>query len=40
MDYLFASRALAERLERCVALPPSEWYVHSDHSPIVATFGS
>jgi exonuclease III len=40
MDYLFASRALAERLERCVALPPSEWFVHSDHSPIVATFGS
>lgn len=38
MDYLFASRALAERLDRCAALPPTEWYTKSDHSPIVATF--
>jgi endonuclease/exonuclease/phosphatase family metal-dependent hydrolase len=38
MDYLFASRALAERLERCEALPPPEWHTRSDHSPIVATF--
>lgn len=39
MDYLFASPALAERLERCVALSPLEWYTRSDHSPILAAFG-
>jgi len=37
-DYLFASPGLAERLRRCVALDPTEWSAHSDHSPIVATF--
>jgi hypothetical protein len=37
-DYLFASPALAERLRRCLAFNPTEWYAFSDHSPIVATF--
>jgi exonuclease III len=37
-DYLFVSTALAERLRRCLALNPTEWYAFSDHSPIVATF--
>ena len=37
-DYLFASPALAERLRRCVAFNPTEWYAFSDQSPIVATF--
>ena len=37
-DYLFASLALAERLRRCVAFNPTEWYALSDHSSIVATF--
>ena len=36
--YAFASPALAERLRRCVAIDPTEWYAFSDHSPIVATF--
>lgn len=35
---LFTSPALAERLGRCVAFDPTEWYAFSDHSPIVATF--
>ena len=30
--------ALAERLRRCLAFNPTEWYTFSDHSPIVATF--
>lgn len=34
-DYLFASRALADKLDRCVAL---EFTAASDHAPIVATF--
>jgi endonuclease/exonuclease/phosphatase family metal-dependent hydrolase len=38
MDYLFASRALAERLESCVALDSPEWRKRSDHFPIVAAF--
>jgi hypothetical protein len=29
---------LAERLRRCVAFNPTEWYAFSDHSAIVATF--
>jgi len=33
-----SSLALAERLRRCVAFNPTEWYAFSDHSPIVATF--
>ncbi len=37
-DYLFASPAVAERLRRCLAFNPTEWYAFSDHSPIVATF--
>ena len=37
-DYVFVPRlALAEKLRRCVAFNPTEWYV-SDHSPNVATF--
>lgn len=38
MDYLFASSALAKRLDSCFALPPEEWEEYSDHSPIVARF--
>lgn len=34
-DYLFASPELAERLDRCEALPFTD---ASDHTPIVATF--
>jgi endonuclease/exonuclease/phosphatase family metal-dependent hydrolase len=36
-DYLFASRALARRLQACRALDPPT-FPHSDHAPIVATF--
>jgi hypothetical protein len=36
-DYLFASRALADRLTSCDALPFTE-NSPSDHAPIVATF--
>ena len=36
-DYLFASRALADRLEACEALPFTA-DSPSDHAPIVATF--
>jgi endonuclease/exonuclease/phosphatase family metal-dependent hydrolase len=38
MDYLFASRVLAERLVTCVALGKEEWPSPSDHYPIVALF--
>ena len=38
MDYLFASRVLAERLVTCVALGQEEWPSPSDHYPIVALF--
>jgi len=38
-DYLFASKWLAHRLETCEALPFTE-DSPSDHTPIVATFGS
>jgi endonuclease/exonuclease/phosphatase family metal-dependent hydrolase len=38
MDYLFASQALADRLERCVALAADEWFSLSDHCPIIARF--
>ena len=37
-DDVFVSLALAERLRRCVAFNPTEWYAFSDHGPIVATF--
>jgi len=33
-----SSLALAERLRRCVAFNPTEWYAFIDHGPIVATF--
>jgi hypothetical protein len=36
-DYLFASRAMGDRLETCKALPFDEAST-SDHTPIVATF--
>jgi hypothetical protein len=38
VDYLFASKALADRLDEVVEIPPEEWEVYSDHSPIVAKF--
>jgi hypothetical protein len=38
VDYLFASKALAGRLEEVIEIPPVEWERYSDHSPIVATF--
>jgi hypothetical protein len=37
-DYLFASKALAESLDKCFALEPEEWQPYSDHAPIIATF--
>jgi hypothetical protein len=40
VDYLFASAAMAERLETCEALSPPDWQEFSDHAPIVATFRS
>lgn len=40
MDYLYASPALAERLQRCEVLAPPAWPSPSDHFPIVATFGA
>src|SRR5436190_3461637 len=33
-DYLFASPTLAERLRRCVAFNPTEWYAFSDPSQL------
>jgi endonuclease/exonuclease/phosphatase family metal-dependent hydrolase len=38
VDYLFASEALARRLDEVIEIPPGEWERYSDHSPIVATF--
>ena len=38
VDYLFASRPLARKLDTCEALPPPEWADFSDHSPVIATF--
>jgi hypothetical protein len=38
MDYLFASPALAERLDSCRALDTDGWFSLSDHCPIFATF--
>lgn len=38
VDYLFASSALADRLDTCAALSPLEWRAYSDHSPIIASF--
>ena len=37
-DYLFASRALAERLTKCEVFADDDWFALSDHAPIVATF--
>lgn len=38
VDYLFASKPLADRLDGVVELPPEEWEPYSDHSPIIAKF--
>lgn len=38
MDYLFASQALAMRLDSCVSLATDEWFSLSDHCPILARF--
>jgi hypothetical protein len=38
VDYLFASEALASRLDEIVEIPPEEWEPYSDHSPIIAKF--
>jgi endonuclease/exonuclease/phosphatase family metal-dependent hydrolase len=37
-DYLFASPALAERLQSCEVLADDEWFAVSDHAPITANF--
>jgi endonuclease/exonuclease/phosphatase family metal-dependent hydrolase len=37
-DYLFASKALADRLASCESLATDEWFALSDHAPIVANF--
>jgi hypothetical protein len=38
VDYLFASEALARRLDEVIEIPPGEWERYSDHSPIIAKF--
>jgi exonuclease III len=38
MDYLYASPALAKRLESCKAIPHDVVRTPSDHYPIVAVF--
>lgn len=38
VDYLFASKPLANRLDEVVEIPPEEWERFSDHSPIIAKF--
>jgi hypothetical protein len=38
VDYLFVSKAMAERLTSCVALDRDTFPTPSDHFPIVATF--
>jgi endonuclease/exonuclease/phosphatase family metal-dependent hydrolase len=38
MDYLFASRELAEGPLSCDVLNTEEWRIRSDHFPIVADF--
>jgi endonuclease/exonuclease/phosphatase family metal-dependent hydrolase len=40
MDYLFASKKLAKRLEICRVADEAPWPKPSDHYPIVATFSS
>lgn len=38
VDYLFASKSLANRLDEVIEIPPDEWEPYSDHSPIIARF--
>ena len=38
VDYLFASKAVANRLEEVIEIASSEWELYSDHSPIVVKF--
>jgi endonuclease/exonuclease/phosphatase family metal-dependent hydrolase len=38
VDYLFASRALASRLDEIIEIPPDQWERYSDHRPIIAKF--
>jgi len=38
VDYLFASRELADRVSGVHEVPPEEWEQHSDHAPIVVEF--
>lgn len=40
VDYLFASEALANRLDEVVEIPPDEWERYSDHRPVIAKFRS
>jgi endonuclease/exonuclease/phosphatase (EEP) superfamily protein YafD len=38
VDYLFASGALADRLDGVVEIEPEEWETYSDHRPIIVMF--
>jgi exonuclease III len=38
VDYLFASKALASRLDEVIEIPPEQWERYSDHRPIIAKF--
>lgn len=38
VDYLFASEALANRLDEVVEIPAEEWEPYSDHRPVIAKF--
>ena len=38
VDYLFASKVLADRLDDVVEIHPDEWERYSDHRPIIAMF--
>jgi endonuclease/exonuclease/phosphatase family metal-dependent hydrolase len=38
MDYLFASDALAGRVDDVVEISPDEWEQYSDHRPVIVKF--
>ena len=38
IDYVFASKVLADRLDNVVEIHPDEWEQYSDHRPIIAMF--
>jgi endonuclease/exonuclease/phosphatase family metal-dependent hydrolase len=38
VDYIYASPALAARLEGVIEIPPEEWEPHGDHAPLMAQF--